>query len=135
MCFREKSDLTAKNIFIHQNPLQLVFEDISTFDAQNAIFGSLLRELDIRKRNLASKLIKKAPRLSADLNVQKRLEALRKDNNNLTIIIIIGRLYLHHLHRHLLTLFRRHLQRRHRHLIHFKQTFKRLHHRYLHPLY
>ena len=29
--FRQKLDPTAKNIFRHENPLELVFEDISTF--------------------------------------------------------------------------------------------------------
>ena len=32
------------------NPLELVFEDISTFDAENPIVGSLLREIDIKKK-------------------------------------------------------------------------------------
>ena len=33
------------------NPLELVFEDISTFDAENPIVGSLLREIDIKKKS------------------------------------------------------------------------------------
>ena len=35
--FREKLDPIAKNIFRRQNPLELVFKDISTFDGQNPI--------------------------------------------------------------------------------------------------
>ena len=33
--FRQKLDPIAKNIFSRENPLELVFKDISTFDAQN----------------------------------------------------------------------------------------------------
>ena len=35
--FRQKLDPISKNIFRRQNPLELVFEDISTFDAENPI--------------------------------------------------------------------------------------------------
>ena len=71
MSFRQKLDPIAKNMFRRQNPLELVFEDISTFDTQNPIVGLLLRELDIGKKHLASKLIKKAPRPGVDLDIQK----------------------------------------------------------------
>ena len=71
MSFRQKLDPIAKNMFRRQNPLELVFEDISTFDTQNPIVGLLLRELDIGKKDLASKLIKKAPRPGVDLDIQK----------------------------------------------------------------
>ena len=57
--FRQKLDPIAKNIFRTQNPLQLVFKDISTFDAQNPIVGFLLRELDTGKKDVATILIKK----------------------------------------------------------------------------
>ena len=50
--FRQKLDPIAKNIFHRQNPLELVFKDISTFDAPNSIVGSLLDELDIGKKFL-----------------------------------------------------------------------------------
>ena len=45
--FRQKLDPISKNILRRQNPLELVFEDISTFDAENANVGSLLKKLDI----------------------------------------------------------------------------------------
>ena len=45
--FRQKLDPISNNILRRQNPLELVFEDISTFDAENPIVGSLLREIDI----------------------------------------------------------------------------------------
>ena len=35
--FRQKLDPISKNILRRQNPLELVFEDISTFDAENPI--------------------------------------------------------------------------------------------------
>ena len=47
--FRQRLDPISKNIFRKQNPLELVFEYISTFDAENPIVGSLLREIDIKK--------------------------------------------------------------------------------------
>ena len=50
--FRQKLDPISKNILRRQNPLELVFEDISTFDAENPIVGSLLREIDIKKSSL-----------------------------------------------------------------------------------
>ena len=58
--FRRKLDPITKNIFRRQNPLELVFKDISTFDAQNPIVGSLLRKLDIGKKDVASTLIEKS---------------------------------------------------------------------------
>ena len=48
--FRQRLDPISKNILRRQNPLELVFEDISTFDAENPIVGSLLREIDIKKK-------------------------------------------------------------------------------------
>lgn len=38
--FRRKLDPIAKNIIRNQNPLELVFQDISTFDAQNPVKSS-----------------------------------------------------------------------------------------------
>ena len=78
--FRESLDQISKIIFWRQNSLELAFEDILTFDAQNPVVGSLLQEHDIGKKDLASKLIKKAPRPGVDLDIQKRLEVLQKDN-------------------------------------------------------
>ena len=60
--FRQKVDPISKNIFRRQNPLEFIFQDISTFDAQNPVVGSLLRELDIGKKDIASDLVKKAPK-------------------------------------------------------------------------
>ena len=83
--FRQKLDPIAKNIFRRQNPFELGFEYISTFDAQNPVVGLLLRELDIEKKDLVNELIEKAPRPGVDLDIQKTLEALRKCNNRVNI--------------------------------------------------
>ena len=48
--FRQRLDPISNNILRRQNQLELVFEDISTFDAENPIAGSLLREIDIKKK-------------------------------------------------------------------------------------
>ena len=45
------------------------------------LFDRCFENLTSKKKDLASKLIKKSPRPGADMDVQKRLEALRKDNN------------------------------------------------------
>ena len=58
--FRQKLDPISKSILKRQNPLELLFEDISTFDSKYPIVGSLLTELDIGKKVLASDLIKQA---------------------------------------------------------------------------
>ena len=51
---RQKLDPIGKNILRRQNSLELVFEDVSTFDAENPIVGSLLKELDVGKKNTNS---------------------------------------------------------------------------------
>ena len=55
---RQKLDPISKNILRRQNPLELVFEDISTFDAEKPIVGSLLREIDTKKKQSDSDFIK-----------------------------------------------------------------------------
>ena len=59
--FRQNLDPISKNILRRQNPLELVFEDISTFDAENPIVGSLLREIDLRKKQTDSDCIRSLP--------------------------------------------------------------------------
>ena len=61
--------------------MELVFKDISTFDAQNPIIRNLLREIDIGKKDKTSKLLKKAPNI-ANLEIESRLNALGNDNDN-----------------------------------------------------
>ena len=79
--FRQKLDPISKNILKRQNTLELVFEDISTFDAENPIVGSLFRDLDVGKNNVASDLIKKAPGPpGSHFTVQNRLNKLKERN-------------------------------------------------------
>ena len=59
--FRQKLDPISKNILRRENPLELVFEDISTFDAGNPIVGSFLREMDLKKKQTDSDFIKSLP--------------------------------------------------------------------------
>ena len=59
--FRQKLDPISKNIIRRKNPLELVFDDVSTFDAENPIVGSLLREIDLNKKQTDSDFIKYLP--------------------------------------------------------------------------
>ena len=47
--FRQKLSPFSKNIVRKQNPFDVVFEDISTFDAENPIVGSLLKEVLVKR--------------------------------------------------------------------------------------
>ena len=81
--FRQKLDPISENILRRQNPLELVFEDISTFDAENPIVGSLLRELDVGEKDITSDLIIKAPGPSGfDFVIQNRLNKLKENTEN-----------------------------------------------------
>ena len=76
--FRQKLDPISNSIIRRQNPLELVFEDISTFDAENPIVGSLLRELDVGQKDVSSELIKKASRAPGlDITLRNRLNKLK----------------------------------------------------------
>ena len=86
--FRQKLDPISKNILKRQNPSELVFDDILTFDSENPIVGSLLREHDVNKKDVASDLVKKVPRPPGlDNSLRKRPNKLKdrpepKDNDN-----------------------------------------------------
>ena len=89
--FRQKVDLISKNIIRRQYPLELVFEDISTFDIENPIVGSLLKEIDVGKKDTASELIKKSPRApGVNFTIRRRLDKLKDrpepkgSNNNIS---------------------------------------------------
>ena len=76
--FRQKLDPLSKNMLRRQNPLELVFEDISTFDAENPIVGCLLREIDLRKKQTDSDFIRSLPSQSGkEFEIKKRLDRLR----------------------------------------------------------
>ena len=66
-----------------QNPLELVFEDISTFHAKNPIVGSLLREIEITKTQSDSDFIKSLPsHPGKEFEIKKRLDRLRGVNTS-----------------------------------------------------
>ena len=74
----KKLNPISKNILWRQNQLELVFQDVSTFDAQNPIVGSLWKELDVGKKNITSELMKKTPRPpGVDFAIRKRLGKLK----------------------------------------------------------
>ena len=57
--FIQRLDPISKNVIRRQNPLELVFEDILTFDVENPIVGSLLKELNVGEKDVANELIKR----------------------------------------------------------------------------
>ena len=71
--FRQKVDPISKNILRRQNLLELVFEDISTFYADNPIVGNLLREIDIKKSSQTAIL------LNLYQVIQEKILKYRKD--------------------------------------------------------
>ena len=71
--FRQRLDPISKNILRRQNPLELVFEDISTFDAENSIVGSLLREIVLKKISQIVILLNRC------LTIQEKNLKLKKD--------------------------------------------------------
>ena len=73
--FRQRLDPISKNILRRQNPLELVFEGISTFDAENPIVGSLLWEIDLNKKQIDSDFIKSLPtQPGKEFEIKKRLD-------------------------------------------------------------
>ena len=86
--FRQKLDPISKNILRRLNPLELVFEDISTFDTENPIVGNLLRGIDLKKKQTDSDFIKSLPsQPGKEFEMKKRLDKLRRisttsDTNN-----------------------------------------------------
>ena len=89
--FQQKVDpIRSKNILRRQNPFKLVFEDISTFDAENPIVSPLLRELDVGKKNISSDLVKHAPTPpGVNIAIKNQLNWLKDrkepiDDNNLS---------------------------------------------------
>ena len=55
--------------------MELVFEDVSTFDAENPIVESLLREIDLKKKQADSDFIKSLPsQPGKEFEIKKRLD-------------------------------------------------------------
>ena len=55
--FKRKLDPMEKNVWRKENHPELLFKDVSNFDAQNLVIGSLIREIDIGKKDTLSKLL------------------------------------------------------------------------------
>ena len=55
--FCRKLDSIEKSIWRTENPLALLFKDVATFDAQNPVIGSLLREIDLGKNKTKSTIL------------------------------------------------------------------------------
>lgn len=47
----------------------------------NPIFGSLLQELHVAKKNIANNLIKKTPTPAIDLSIQEKIKVMRNSNS------------------------------------------------------
>lgn len=76
--FRQTIDSIAKNIFWRQNPLKLVFEDISTFDTHNPIVGWFLRDLDIGKKIFSERAYSKSSQVRRRFRYTKKIRGVAK---------------------------------------------------------
>ena len=74
--------LSARIFFRRHNPLELVFEDISTFDAENSIVESLFREIDIKKNTLIAILLNRCQAKRLDRLREINTSFLNNNNNN-----------------------------------------------------
>ena len=59
--------------------MELVFQDVKQFDAQNSIIVFLMKEADIDKEKDLSKFLNKVPEIG-DLEIQSRLKKLHEKN-------------------------------------------------------
>ena len=73
---RRKFDPLYKNILLRQNPFELVFKDISTFDGQNPIISKLLSEILIGKNNSVDKILKKV-HSNHKVKIRSKLDGIR----------------------------------------------------------
>ena len=79
---RRKFDPLYKNILLRQNPFELVFKDISTFDGQNPIISKLLLEILIGKNNSVDKILKKV-HSNHKVKIRSKLDGIRRFSNKL----------------------------------------------------
>ena len=100
--FHCKLDPIEKSIWRSGNPLGLLFKNVANFDMQNPVIGSLLREIDLGKRNTNSGLIKKSLSKAPGTNDTIFLQRFKKfketpinyndndddDDNNDNILIV-----------------------------------------------
>ena len=86
--FSQKLDTISKSIIRWQNPVELVFKDISTYNVENPIVASLVRGPDVGKKYVAGDLVEIAPRQPGlDTTLRNGLNRLKdrpepKDGNN-----------------------------------------------------
>ena len=78
--FQRKLDPIAKNVIRNQNLLELVFKIMQHFDVKNPVIGSLIQEIDIRKKDVTGKRLAKAPNIK-DFEIKYRLDRLTQYNN------------------------------------------------------
>ena len=78
--FRRRLNPISKVIIRNKNPIELLFNDVKHFDAQNPVIGSLIKEVDVgKKKKDLSKFLDKAPDI-IDLEIQSRLNKLSEKN-------------------------------------------------------
>ena len=75
---RHKLDPILKSVWRTENPLAFLFKDVTMFDAQNQIIGSLLREIDLEKYGKNCGLIKKQLDKAPDINDTILIQRLKK---------------------------------------------------------
>ena len=81
---RNQLDPLHKNVLRRQNPYEILFKDISKFDGQNSINGSLLAEIESGKLidEAVQKFIDGAPS-TKDLEIRRGEEDLKNFNKKL----------------------------------------------------
>ena len=75
---QHKLDPIVKNVTRTENALALLFKDVATFDAQNPITGSLIREIDLAKKGKYSVLINKRLSKTPDINNTILIQRFKK---------------------------------------------------------
>ena len=76
--FHRKLDPIQKSLWRTENPLALFFKDVTNFDAQNPVIGSLLREISLGKRSTNNDLIKKSLSKAPGINNTILLQRFKK---------------------------------------------------------
>ena len=81
--YRRALDTVYKNVLRKPNPYEVLFKDISKFDVQNPITGSLLCEVESAKLTDSDvrTFLGKTPEIR-DIELQERLKKLQNNNND-----------------------------------------------------
>ena len=83
---RHKLDPIEKSVRGTENPLALLFKDVATFDTQNPIVESLLREIDLVQKGENSDLIKKQISKAPAINDTILIQRLKKIKETLQFL-------------------------------------------------